>query len=171
MSDRHTHVQVRLVELGRDALAALAADDLPAAAGVLGLSLPDPVRDDGWLWRMRHKQVQGHPEDLAWIARLMVDASTGEVVGHAGFHGAPLDGRAEVACTVFPDHRGRGFARAALLQLIELARQRGVSVVRATVAPANNASLRVLAGYGFEVTGEQWDEEDGLEVIHELTLL
>jgi RimJ/RimL family protein N-acetyltransferase len=170
MSDGHTDVNVRLVELGRDALAALAAGDLSTAAVVLGLSLPDSVRDDGWLWRMRHLQVEEHAEDLAWIARLMVDASTGEVVGHAGFHGAPQDGCAEVAYAVFPDHRGRGFARAALRQLIELAHQRGVSVVRATVSPANEASLRVLAGFRFEVTGEQWDEEDGLEVVHELTL-
>jgi ribosomal-protein-alanine N-acetyltransferase len=44
-----------------------------------------------------------------------------------------------------------------------------VQVVRATISPDNAASLALVADYGFIRTGEQWDEEDGLEIIFEVT--
>jgi hypothetical protein len=39
--------------------------------------------------------------------------------------------------------------------------------VRATISPTNQASLATIAGFGFVENGEQWDEEDGLELIFE----
>ena len=39
----------------------------------------------------------------------------------------------------------------------------------ATVRPDNTASWRMLAPWPFEPVGEQWDDEDGLETIIELT--
>ena len=41
----------------------------------------------------------------------------------------------------------------------------GVRAVRATISPDNAASLATIAGVGFTPNGEQWDEEDGLELI------
>jgi RimJ/RimL family protein N-acetyltransferase len=42
--------------------------------------------------------------------------------------------------------------------------------VRAAARPDNAASLAVLARHGFEAVGEQEDDEDGLEIVHEVAL-
>ena len=47
------------------------------------------------------------------------------------------------------------------------AREPTVRVVRASVSPDNAPSLGLIGQYGFERVGEQWDEEDGLEIIYE----
>jgi RimJ/RimL family protein N-acetyltransferase len=39
--------------------------------------------------------------------------------------------------------------------------------VIASVSPENAPSLAVIRKLGFEQTGEQWDEEDGLELVFE----
>ena len=39
----------------------------------------------------------------------------------------------------------------------------------ASVAPANAPSLAIVRKLGFVQTGDQWDEEDGLELVFELT--
>ena len=36
-----------------------------------------------------------------------------------------------------------------------------------TISPDNAASYALAAQYGFAKVGEQWDEEDGLEIIYE----
>ena len=43
-----------------------------------------------------------------------------------------------------------------------------MSVVRVTISPDNTASYALAAQYGFTKVGEQWDEEDGLEIIYEV---
>ena len=40
--------------------------------------------------------------------------------------------------------------------------------VRATVSPDNTASWNLILQYGFAEIGEQWDEEDGLEIVYEV---
>ena len=37
-----------------------------------------------------------------------------------------------------------------------------------TSSPDNVASYRLASQYGFTEVGEQWDDEDGLEIIYEL---
>jgi hypothetical protein len=43
-----------------------------------------------------------------------------------------------------------------------------VTTVRVTISPDNDASNALAAQYGFAETGEQWDEDDGLEIIYEV---
>ena len=43
-----------------------------------------------------------------------------------------------------------------------------VRTVRATISPGNVASLATIAGFGFAEVGEQWDEQDGRELILEV---
>ncbi|WP_010311616.1 hypothetical protein [Saccharopolyspora spinosa] len=56
--------------------------------------------------------------------------------------------------------------------LIELLRRAAadpaVPNMRATIVPDNAASLATIAGFGYVEVGEQWDGEDGLEVIFEV---
>jgi hypothetical protein len=42
--------------------------------------------------------------------------------------------------------------------------------VRVSISPDNVASHRLASQYGFTEVGEQWDDEDGLEIIYEVDL-
>jgi RimJ/RimL family protein N-acetyltransferase len=158
---------VRFVRLPGAALAALADGNLARASELAGVTLtdyfiaPDAVR----LWRLRRDQIAADPASARWIARAVVAA--GAVVGHAGFHGPPdADGMVEVAYSVDPAHRRRGYATAMLGGLLRrAAAEPGVRTVRATIRPDNTGSLGTISGFGFARNGEQWDEEDGLELV------
>nr|WP_281385865.1 GNAT family N-acetyltransferase [Nocardioides luti] len=121
-------------------------------------------------WRFRAKQAVETPQDLPWITGVLWDETGGQAVGKAGFHAAPdADGMVEIGYAVDPAFRRQGFARAALELLLDRARREPEArVLRATVAPANAASLALVHQYPFLETGEQWDDEDGLEIIYEL---
>ena len=171
MTDREAP-SVRIVHLCPETLAALAAADLATAAELSGLPLTPYVISDERIsvWRRRARQVVDVPADLPWVTGVLVDNVTGEVVGGAGFHGAPdAEGMVEVGYGVDPAYRRRGYARAALLHMVDRARAHAdVRVLRATVSPTNAASLGLVAQLPFVEVGEQWDDEDGLEIIFEL---
>jgi RimJ/RimL family protein N-acetyltransferase len=160
---------IRLVRLTVRALESLVAGDVASASAEVGVPLSPYVAGETWLWRIRLDQVARTPADLAWVARLAVDDATGVMVGHVGFHGAP-DGRGmvEVGYSVDPRHRRHGYGTALLAAALAwAAAEPGVDVVRASVAPDNEASLATLRPFSFTKVGEQWDEEDGLELVFE----
>ncbi|WP_349815173.1 GNAT family N-acetyltransferase [Curtobacterium sp. MCBD17_040] len=121
------------------------------------------------LWRMRSQQIEERPSDAAWITRLIVDPDITVAVGAAGFHGAPdAAGMVELGYRVDPAFRRRGYARRSLETVLAVAqRHPDVRTVRATVSPDNAASLALIDSYGFVENGEQWDDEDGREIIFE----
>ena len=123
-----------------------------------------------WLWQLRSKQVASEPDDAAWITRLAVVPGTEGAVGLAGFHGRPdARGMVELGYRIEPRHRRKGYARAALETLLAVGREQpAVQIVRATISPDNAASLSLIKQYGFVEVGEQWDDEDGLEIIFEI---
>lgn len=167
-----TGPRVRIIQLSPEVLGALAAGDLEAA------SAASPVPLTPWLisaeaigtWRYRATQVTDRPEDLDWVTGLIWDEERQAVVGKAGFHGAPdASGMVEIGYAVDPAERRRGYARAALLAMLDRARaEPAVRTFRATVSPTNTASLGLIAELPFAEVGEQWDDEDGLETIYEL---
>lgn len=158
---------VRFVRLPGAALAALVDRDLARASDAAGVTLTDYFvsADAVRLWRLRRDQIAADPASARWIARAVV--ADGAVVGHAGFHGPPDEaGMVEVAYSVDPAHRRRGYATAMLGGLLRrAAAEPGVRTVRATIRPDNTASLATISGFGFARNGEQWDEEDGLELV------
>jgi RimJ/RimL family protein N-acetyltransferase len=164
--------RVRIVHLSAETLAALAEGDLDTATELSDLPLtPYTVSEERIsVWRRRAVQVVETPEDQPWVTGILLDDATGEVVGGAGFHAAPdEDGMVEVGYGVDPAYRRRGYARAALLLMIERARSEPTAhVFRVTVSPDNAPSLGLVAQLPFVEVGEQWDEEDGLETIFEL---
>jgi [ribosomal protein S5]-alanine N-acetyltransferase len=165
---------VRFVELSGPAMTALLDGNLTQASGEAGIALtPYFVTDDARrLWRRRVRQIAADPSSARWVARAVVAEPEGVVVGHAGFHGPPDEtGMVEVAYSVDPAYRRRGYARAMLRALLRrAAAEPGVSTVRATISPGNAASLATIAGFGFAEAGEQWDEEDGRELIFEVAV-
>jgi ribosomal-protein-alanine N-acetyltransferase len=163
---------VRIIQLTPEAIAALAAGDLAAAEAF------SPVPLSPWMvsesavrtWQYRTRQAVDSPEDLPWITGVLWDEEARVPVGQAGFHAAPdADGMVEIGYGVDPAYRRRGYARAALELAIERARRESaVRILRATISPANEPSLALVRQYPFLETGEQWDDEDGLELIFEM---
>ncbi|MDN4174653.1 GNAT family protein [Nocardioides sp. SOB77] len=179
---------MRVVHLSPATLEALATGDHAAARAASPVPLSDFVlTDPGCVatWRRRAEQVLLTPQDAAWVTGLLVAGASGDggasggegvgegvgevVVGQGGFHAAPdEDGMVEIGYKVDPARRSRGHARAAVAAMLDRARRDPeVRVVRASVSPDNAASLAVLAPFGFVQVGEQWDEEDGLELVLE----
>lgn len=174
MSDPLALPGVRIVQLDAATLTALAAGDLELAQQTSPVELTPYLVTDECLstWALRARQVVETPADAPWVTGVVRDESVGRTVGRAGFHAAPDEkGVVEVGYALDPAYRGRGYGHAILAQLIERARATPeVSVVRTSIAPDNAASLAVIARYDFVLIGEQWDEEDGLEIVRELYL-
>ncbi|MFH9735046.1 GNAT family N-acetyltransferase [Streptomyces sp. NPDC017260] len=163
---------VRCVELSGGAMAALLDGDLAEAGRVAGVSLTEYFLTDGarWLWRFRLDQMAADPGRARWMVRQAVVGDKGLVVGHAGFHGPPDEaGMVEIGYSVAPDFRRQGYARSVLIELLRrAAAESTVTTVRAAISPDNVASLATIAGFGFVEVGEQWDEEDGRELVFEV---
>ncbi|MEU4980282.1 GNAT family protein [Streptomyces sp. NPDC021969] len=163
---------MRFVELSGGAMSALLDGDLSAAGRVAGVALTEYFVTDRarWLWRFRLDQMAADPGRARWMVRQAVVGDRGLVVGHAGFHGPPDEvGMVEIGYSVAPDFRRQGYARSTLIELLRrAAAEPAVTTVRATISPDNVASLATISGLGFVEVGEQWDEEDGREVVFEL---
>lgn len=163
--------RIRIVQLDPATLAALADGDLAAASATSPVPLTPYCVAEDWrgTWRHRADQVVEDPPSQAWVTGLVWAEDLVQVVGRAGFHGPPdAEGMVEVGYAVDPDFRRRGYATAALSTLLDrAAADPAVSVVRASISPGNLASERLAARYGFVQVGEQWDVEDGLELVYE----
>lgn len=134
------------------------------------LLLPDgwPDEHDARFLRLRLDQMRTDPASEQWLARAMVSPVTRGMIGHIGFHGPPTEGFGELGYTVFPQHRRMGYATEAATGLMEWARRtHGVRRFRLSISPSNSPSLAMAMKMGFARTGEQMDEEDGLEYIFE----
>jgi RimJ/RimL family protein N-acetyltransferase len=94
-----------------------------------------------------------------------------QVAGHIGFHGPPGVRRSvEVGYTVESLFRRQGYAFEAVQALFGWAqREHDIHLFIASIAPDNVASLALARKLGFTQTGSQWDDEDGLELVFELT--
>jgi RimJ/RimL family protein N-acetyltransferase len=121
------------------------------------------------LWRMRSEQCDRDPAAAAWVTGVVFDDRQSLAVGAAGFHGPPDgSGMVEIGYRIDPLYRRRGYARAALESLLERAAgEPEVRRVRVSIRPDNLPSSRLALQYGFQQIGEQWDDEDGLELIYE----
>ena len=165
-------------------LPAVADALLSGTAASLPLAIPDGWPDDhdrGFI-ALRRCQTDADPGVPEWV-RLMIardEAGPGGgplCIGHAGFHGPPgVNGpRAadalEVGYTVFPAWRGRGLAQEAVRSLVAWGHAaHGISRFFGSVQPGAAPSIAVLERCGFAHVGEQWDDEDGLELVYELRL-
>jgi RimJ/RimL family protein N-acetyltransferase len=163
---------VRIVQLPAAALHALAQGDLAAANVVSPVPLSAHFTGPEWTrtWKMRSEQVERDPESAAWITGVIWDEQQQMAVGRAGYHGPPdPSGMVEIGYAVDPAYRRRGYARAALEYLLRRAAcEPRVHTVRVTISPGNTASFELASQYGFAKVGEQWDEDDGLEIIYEV---
>jgi RimJ/RimL family protein N-acetyltransferase len=172
MREQRPTQHVRIVHLPGPVFRALADGDLTAANAVSPVPLSSLFLDAGsrGVWRMRTKQIEQDPASAEWVNGVIWCEREQVAVGHAGYHGPPdPSGMVEIGYTVDPAYRRRGYARAALETLLErAARDPQVRTARVSISPDNVASYQLAAQYGFVRVGEQWDDEDGLEIIYEV---
>lgn len=151
---------------------ALGHGDLAAANTASPVPLSAYFAGPEWksVWQRRSKQVEEDPASAAWVTGVIWDERHQVAVGRAGYHGPPdRSGMVEIGYAVDPAYRRRGYARAALEALLQRAAcEPRVRTVRVTISPGNVASCRLASQYGFTEVGEQWDDEDGLEIIYEI---
>jgi len=133
---------------------------LTPADGLRGFYVSGEV-SPSWLETLRKSAARGADpwRHGFWV----VEKSAGEIVGGAGFKGAPdADGMVEIAYGIVPSREGRGYATEAALALIHFAaNDPRVQLIRAHTRPEANASTRVLRKCGFVHIGEIIDPEDG----------
>lgn len=166
--------RLELVAFSPTAMRAVLDRDLETAGAELDAGLPGDLRERlGDLFEMRLGDVARDPSVRPWIARAMIltdQLGVRRLVGSVGFHGPPNeDGLVEIGYHVEPGFRRRGFATEAVRALLDwAAREHGTRRFRASIAPANVASLAVIARLGFRLAGSQWDRVDGEELVFEV---
>lgn len=173
--------RLALVSIPPSLMRDLAAGRKASTERRLRVRLPDAFthRAHGLLV-VRLRDIERDPHARPWLLRLIVlreaASATGDTRGHrrtavglVGFHGPPdKDGRAEVGYEVFARFRRQGYAREAVVGLLDwAARRHGVRTFLASIAPENEPSMRLALGLGFHQVGAQVDEQ-GLEFVYEL---
>ena len=156
--------------LSRDQLQRVAAGDAESVGRELDATLgPEWMAEVRWLAELRARQLGERPQDAPWLLRPIVRADARDAIGHLNFHRAPDErGMVEIGYTLLPAARGQGFAIEAVRAMMEWAqRVHGARVLRATVAPDNERSINLITKLGLLHVGEQWDPEDGRELIYE----
>ena len=119
----------------------------------------------------RVKDVQEKPENIRWYFRMIVDRERNVGVGSISFHGGPDErGMVEIGLGIAKEERGNGFASEALRAMWDwAAKLPEVKFLRYTVSPENLPSVAIINKLGVPLVGEQIDEEDGLELIYEIS--
>jgi ribosomal-protein-alanine N-acetyltransferase len=169
---RSDRLELRL--LSPEQMDRVAAGEVEALAGDLDAIIgADWLREVRWLAAMRAKQVRERPRDRPWLLRAIVRAEPDQpraVIGYLNFHAGPnAEGQVEIGYTLMPEARGQGYAIEAVRAMFTWAtRAHGIRRFRASVAPDNERSLNLIGKLGFRHTGEQWDPDDGRELVYEL---
>jgi [ribosomal protein S5]-alanine N-acetyltransferase len=166
---------IELVPMTPAFVEAVLADRRDEAAALLEIELPDEFPSEGErrFLGLRLRQMHEDSRFQQWCPHAVV--LDGQLIGHAGFHGPPgvnstqNPDAVEYGYKILPPWRGRGYAAAAATMLMDMAEEwAGIQHFVLSVAPDNEPSLAIVRKLGFVRTGEQMDEEDGLEWIFEL---
>jgi RimJ/RimL family protein N-acetyltransferase len=127
---------------------------------------PDFPTDDDVRVTTYFANLAPSPTSEQWTTRWLI-VECGVVVGMLGFKGEPLGNVLEVGYGVAPSGRGRGVATAALAQLLDGIKLRGLKV-RAETAVWNVPSQSVLRHLHFKEIGRRNDPGDGDLIVWEL---
>jgi RimJ/RimL family protein N-acetyltransferase len=119
----------------------------------------------------RIPRVKLNPEFAEIAVVLAIEKATNEIIGSAGFHDFPNEeGMIEIGFGIVPERQNQGFGRELLHGMWgEIVKRPDVNILRYTVSPTNGPSMHIIKSSGFELVGEQIDEEDGLELIFEMS--
>jgi RimJ/RimL family protein N-acetyltransferase len=123
-------------------------------------------QDDRRMLTYRLEALRAAPTSWRFLLHAVLSAD-GVLLGRVGCHGGPDENHeVEIGYYVSRAWRGRGVAGAIVDAFLVWLCDQGVRRVRATVGPDNAASRRILERRCFRHVGEQWDDEDGLELVY-----
>lgn len=125
---------------------------------------PSPLRH-----RIPRVKVDPTFADIGLI--LAIEKSKKIIIGSAGFHDQPDEnGMIEIGFGILPEFQNRGFGKELLHGMWKMILENpNVKTLRYTVSPENDPSMHIIKNLNFNLVGEQIDEEDGLELIYELS--
>lgn len=149
--------RVRLVPIPASDLPALVQGIVPASVSRSAVAggLPPPHVAA----RITQRLATGKP--AVWVGMFYIFADDECCVGACGFKDAPRAREVEIGYGLAPSRRGRGYASAALAELLLMAADSGaVDTVVLLIAPDNRASEKVAERAGF-TRGESALDEDG----------
>jgi ribosomal-protein-alanine N-acetyltransferase len=166
-----------LRRIGHEAILAALAGDLAQAGRCLGAAIPDELLVQPEVLRYGLAQLDADPHYAPWGPRaIMLPGTrtmiTRTMIGHLRFHSRPdpdylhscARNAVELGYLVFEAHRRCGYAAEALGAAMDWAQAAfAVRHFVASVAPDNEASLRLARHFGFTKVGTHMDEVDGLE--------
>ena len=164
--------------MSKEFLEACLVSETAKAEATIGLSVPIEWYQRRRLMTMRLNDCRSDPAYTPWSVRAIGLESSGEMIGHIGFHSRPdpeylrqygLEG-IELGYSVISKYQRQGFATEAIRGLLNWATQK--SVIRGfvvSIAPTNVASMTLARKLGFVKVGEHQDEVDGLEFVSVLT--
>ena len=165
--------RLELISMTPEFMEAVLAGDLSRAGELIGVEIPPDWPEEAERnLRLRLDQLRRNPALQPWLLRaIVVRGAERKFGGRINFHGAPdAGGVVEIGYTVVPQHRGHGYATEATKAMFAWAGwAHGIRHFRASVSPHNAPSMAVVKKLGFVQTGVQWDEEDGEELVFELT--
>jgi arsenate reductase (thioredoxin) len=135
----------------------------------LGFADPDGfLAGSAELVRWRLAQIAADPSEEPWLLRAIVDRAEAVAVGYVNFHAPPDErGMVEIGYTIVPSRRRQGYAFETAVGMWQWAAEHGALVLRASISPDNEPSLKLIHKAGFVEVGSQMDEIDGLELIFE----
>lgn len=173
---------VHLIETPRYELILIGANEMitlfedPANSSLYaGKNFTNPHRvliDESGPLRWRVPQVKADPSLDIWLLRWIVDKASREIVGSISFHSKPDEsGMIEIGLGIHPDFHNHGIGTEALKGMWGwVIDQPGVRTLRYTVSESNAPSIAVINKFGFDNVGIQIDEEDGPEIIFEMSV-
>jgi len=125
---------------------------------------PNPIK-------YRAPRIAANPELAKYLLRVAVLKSEQIIIASAGFHdGLNINGMFEIGFGVDKAYQGKGYGQELLHGMWSwVLNTPGVKTLRYTVSPDNLISQHIIKKIGFNLVGEQIDEEDGLEDIYEMS--
>ena len=125
---------------------------------------PNPIK-------YRAPRIAANPELAKYLLRVAVLKREQIIIASAGFHDGPdINGMIEIGFGVDRAYQGKGYGQELLHGMWGwVIENPQVKTLRYTVSPDNLISQHIIKKLGFNLVGEQIDEEDGLEDIYEMS--
>ncbi|SHN41208.1 GNAT family N-acetyltransferase [Chitinophaga sp. CF418] len=163
--------------LGDEVANACLNNNLTTAQQLLHAAIPGEFLDKLSSLQNDYRQLQEDREYKPWASRAIILKSEMKMIGLIRFHTSPdfhrdkpyMTGAVELGYRIFSDYRRTGYAREAVLGMINWATE-SFSVRRfiASVSPKNLPSLALVQSFGFIKVDEVMDETDGMEYVYML---
>ena len=145
-----------LVTLLAEEIEALIAGDSERVETLIGFTFPpdDPNRGVDLSWHL--KALREDLNQRSWRIRVIVERSSGTVVGSINLKGPPnAEGDVEVGWGLNEDARRKGYATEASAAVVNwISKQPGVATISATIPDDNDASKRLAGRLGFVRTND-----------------